>query len=73
MEAYIQVQDSQGEIRGGGVMELSYVLFILNDDLERAEDDLKNNRFKVEPREKQKMINRKQQLKKAIHLLEEVE
>ena len=53
-------------------MDLSYVLFILNDDLERTEDDLRDNRFKVEPKEKQKMINRKQQLKKAIHVLEGV-
>lgn len=54
-------------------MDLSYVLFILNDDLERAEEDLRNNRFKVEPKERHKMIDRKQQLKKAIHILEKVE
>jgi len=53
-------------------MDLSYVLFILNDDLERVEADLRNYRFKVDPQERHKMVNRKQQLKKAIHILEEV-
>lgn len=51
-------------------MDLSYVLFILNDEIERIDDDLKNDRFKEAPEEERKMIDRKQQLKKAIHILE---
>ncbi len=54
-------------------MELSYVLFILKDELERTEDVLGSYRFKVDSKERRKIVNRKQQLKKAIHILEEAE
>ena len=51
-------------------MILSYALFILNDDLERQEDDLKDNRYKGDPKEIRQMVSRKEQLKKAIQILE---
>lgn len=49
--------------------DFSYVIYILDDELDRIQQDLRNNSFTDDREELRRMQNRKIQLNKAINIL----
>lgn len=49
--------------------DFPYVIYILSDELERIEEDLKNDVFVGDEEELKRMKGRKRQLKEALNIL----